>query len=331
MENRNNSRRIVEAGLFAALTVIMAFFVFFVPLIGMIGVAALPIPFAILYIRHDFKVALTSLIASIVLISITMGIQRGISLGSMYGPTGLILGYCFKYKIKMSRSIFLLAVVSIIGYALNFSFYLLFIDKNFFIDTINMTIKSFRDSMERSLQMAGTTTGSPQYDQLKQQLDIITPEFLLYLLPAFLVVYGFVVGFINFIVTRSILKKLRYEVIEVSAYDRVYIDNRLGALLIIVTCVGIILDRRNLVIGKYILTSGAIVMQFALLIVGSAVVNYYAKHKFNMNKTSAIVITVALVLPPMNTFVIYIGLADLILDFRKVDPNRLFKGRNANK
>jgi uncharacterized protein YybS (DUF2232 family) len=328
MENRNNTRKIVEAGLFAALTIVIAFFVFFVPFVGMVGLAVLPIPFAILYIKYDFKLAMTSLVASIILVALTMGIQRGLSIGSMYGPTGLVLGYCFKNKIKMSRTIFLLAIVFIIGVALNISFYLLFIDRNFIANTINTSIEIIRESLERSMRITGTTVDSPQNEQLKQMIESITPEMFLYIIPGSFVLYGFLVGFVNFTVTRSILQKLRYEVMEVTPFERVYIDNRIGALIIIITCVGIILDRANIEVGKYIFNSAVVVLQYTLLLIGAAVIYYFAKNRFNMNKTSAVIITIALILPPMGTLAFYIGLADLIVDFRKVDPNRLFKGRN---
>ncbi len=328
MDNRNNTSKIVEAGLFAALTIVISFFVFYVPVIGMVALAVLPIPFAILYIRHDFKLAVSSLVVSIILVAVTMGIQIAVSVGSIYGPTGLALGYCFKNRVKMSRSVFLLAIVYIIGMALNVSFYLLFADRNFIVNTIKSSIDLVRESFEQSIRITGTTVDSTQYEQLKQMIEAITPEMFLYLLPGGLVLYGFGVGFINFTVTRSILKRLRYEVIEITPFERVYIDNRIGALIIIITCLGIILDRTNLDIGKYIFSSAVVVLQFTLLLIGAAVIYYFAKNKFNMNKTSAVIITVALILPPMNTMALYIGFADLIFDFRKVDPNRLFKGRN---
>ena len=46
-----------------------------------------------------------------------------------------------------------------------------------------------------------------------------------------------------------------------------------------------------------------------------------------MNKGSAIVIIVVILLTSLGTIIVYIGLSDLIFDFRRVDPNRLFKDR----
>lgn len=328
MENRNSAKPVVEAGILIAITFVISVFVNIVPLIGIIGVVALPIPIAILYIRHNFKIAFTSLLISTLLISIILGLVIGVVFACLYGPIGIVLGYSFKKRIKVSRSIFLITIVFIIGLTLIVSFLLLFIDKKFFVNMINVGIDSVKQYYEQSLKIMENQGRSADIESLKQQIESIKPELFLYTIPAGIALNGFLFGFLNYAFTRSILKKLRYEVQELTPFEKVYIDNRLGALIIIITCLGVILNRLNSEIGNYIFASAVIVLQFTLLVIGSAVVYYYAKNKFNMKRTPAIIITVALVLPPMSSFITYIGFADLIFDFRKVDPNRLFKGRN---
>ena len=329
MESKNSARPLVEAGILIALTFIISVFVNIVPIIGVIGVVALPIPIAILYIRHNLKTALTSLIISSILISITLGLVIGVVFMCLYGPIGIVLGYSFKKRIKASRSIFLLTIVFIVGLTLIVSFLLLFVDKRFFINLINMVIDSFKQYYEQSLRMMESQGRSSDMDLLKQQIENIKPELFLYTMPAGIVLNGFLFGFLNYAFTRSILKKLRYEVQELTPFEKVYIDNRLGALVIIITCLGVILNRLNAEVGNYIFASAVIVLQFTLLVIGSAVVYYFARNKFMINKVPAILITIALILPPMSSFITYIGFADLIFDFRKVDPNRLFKGVNS--
>ena len=68
MNSKIGTRPLVEAGLLVAITVVLSFFVLFVPLIGAIGYFTLPVPIAILYIRHDFKLSFIASIVSAIVI-----------------------------------------------------------------------------------------------------------------------------------------------------------------------------------------------------------------------------------------------------------------------
>lgn len=325
MNRENSTKSLAEAGLLTALTVVIVLFVYFMPLLGVAGVVILPIPIAVLYLKYGFRLAVTSTIGSLIIVSVILGPMTGISMSTLFGLTGLALGYSFKKNLKVSTSILILSVASIVGFSISIFVNLIFVDKNMFVNLLDSTIKQFKESFELSIKMSGATANTEQMRLLQEQMDRITPEMMLSLLPGGLVIYAFAGAVINYNVTRKILKRLRFEVRESVSFDRFYIDNRIGALIIILTCLGIILNQRNVPGADYILNSSQVIMSLTFTLVGSAVVYNYVMKKMRIGKTAAIVILVFAVFSRMSVLIFYIGLADMIFDFRKVDPNRLFK------
>lgn len=116
MNSKIGTRPLVEAGLLVAITVVLSFFVLFVPLIGAIGYFALPVPIAILYIRHDFKLSFIASIVSAIVIGSTLSLESALSSLILFPIIGLILGYCFKNKLKVSRSLILISLANIVAY-----------------------------------------------------------------------------------------------------------------------------------------------------------------------------------------------------------------------
>ena len=102
MYSGERTRSLVEAGLLVAITVVISIFVLFVPVLGAIGSFVLPIPIAVLYIRHDFKLSLIASIVSALIVGITLGLETSLSF-ALFAIIGLILGYCFKKKVKVSK------------------------------------------------------------------------------------------------------------------------------------------------------------------------------------------------------------------------------------
>ncbi len=326
MENRKDTKSVVEAGILSALIVVLVLFVQFVPVLGILGFFILPIPVAVLYIKHGIKISVTALVVCIIISCMVIGIINGIGFGVQYGLTGLALGYCFKKQIKESKSLLILSIASMISYILVIALNLLFINKALFVDAINELVSTMKKYAETSISMSGSAISSDQANFIRDQINNITVKSILTWIPAGIIMYSFVSAFINFILTRSILKRLRFRVGELVPFDRVYIDNRIGALMIISACLGIILQRYNIAAGDYIFNTALIVMNLTFNVIGAALIYYFAKNRLRLTKAIAVLITVGFFFMG-GPLVFYIGFTDMIFDFRKVDPNRLFKSK----
>lgn len=324
MENRNNTKRIVEAGMLTAITVILIIIVGFVPVLGTVCFFVLPLPTAILYIKHSLKTALASIFAGILVSCMIVGLLSGISLGIIYGFSGIALGYCFSKEVKQSRSLLIMTGSLIVGFVILIGVNLLFIDRNSIVNIINTAIESTKQIFQSSV--ASSSANSDQAKMIKDMLNNLTPQKFMELIPAVIIVYSFIISFADYVIAGKILKRLGFKVVELVPFDKVYIDNRIGALLIIFACVGIIMQRYNMAAGNYILNSSVTIMSFTFDIVGSALIYYFLKNKARLSNASSAVFTIAILLMA-GPLVFYLGFTDMIMDFRKVDPNRLFKSR----
>ncbi|NLZ48703.1 MAG: DUF2232 domain-containing protein [Clostridiales bacterium] len=327
MYSKIETKSLVEAGLLVAITVVLSFFVAFVPVLGAIGYFTLPVPIAILYIRHDFKLSFIASIVSAIVIGATLGFQSALNFFILFPIIGLILGYSFKRKLKVSRSLILTSLAGLVTYIISVIYSLLFIDK-VSISNITEYIKTtFNESLDAYISMLGNQSAGKEIDILREWINNVSLLSILSLVTIGAIMFSIMQSFIYYFITRSILKKLKIEVVEIGDFDKVYVDNRIGALLIIILSIGRILQIKNYDIGTYIYNVAIYILMGVLIVVGSAVIYYFLKSKFNINKGVAITIILVILFTQLSIFIVYIGLADLIFDFRKVDPNRLFKGR----
>lgn len=327
MYSREGSKSLVEAGLLVAITVALSFFVLFVPVLGVIGYFALPVPIAILYIRHDFKLSFIASIVSALLVVITLGIEIGLSFLVVFPFIGLTLGYCFKKRLKVSRSLILVSLAGIVAYIILVLISLLLFYEANIDNVINLLKTSVKENLDIYISMLGDQYSNTEIDTIRQLFDNISLQSILSLMMIGIIMMSITQSFIYYYITRAIVKRLNIKVVEIEEFDKVYLDNRIGALLIIFVSIGALLNIKNMVIGIYIYNIGLIILIGILTVVGSAVIYYFLKNKFKISKGVAVAIIVVILFTSLSSFIVFIGLSDLIFDFRKLDPNRLFKDR----
>ena len=96
----------------------------------------LPIPVAILYIRHNSKITITSIFLSIILTALVYNPIMAIYSAITYSVVGILLGYCVKKNKNSSITLLFLAIGSAISNILTMAFSLLFIEKIGFMNFI---------------------------------------------------------------------------------------------------------------------------------------------------------------------------------------------------
>lgn len=324
MRNRNyNTKALIEAGLITALTVVIMLINVYVPIISMFVTFILPIPITVLYIRHNYKVTLGSVIVSGILIAILYNPLSALTATILFGLTGLTLGYCIKYDKKVSTTITFLSIAIAIGYIANFFIYTIFIDKGGLLGFVNQVSGAIKQSIEINKSLYEKMgVPSNQIAMMEKSFEMITPDFLMRIMPFVIISTSVFSAYLNYTITRVILKKLKYEVKEIKPFTQLYITTRVGTLIAIFLVIGLLMNKKNMIAGQYIVTSTEIILQMIFLIDGLAVAAYYLKNKFNISKKIIVLILVFTTFSQLWVFYLYIGLADMLIDFRKLDPYR---------
>jgi len=324
MQNRiYNTKAIIEAGLISALIVIIMLLNVYMPIFSVFGTFILPVPITVLYIRHNYKITLSAVVISAILIAMLYNPISALTSSILFGSTGITLGYCIKYDKKFSTAILFLAVASAISVIINFVIFSTFVNKDGIVGLINQNIKMLNESLNMSKDLyAKMGVPSEQFAQIEKAFSIFTTDFVLKLIPAMIVIMSFSSAYFNYVITKSILRKLRYDVKDVKPFSDIYINTRIGTTVVLLLIIGILLNKNKIVIGEYITNSSEIILQLIFVLDGLAVVCYYLKNKFNMSKMFIVLILILTATSQISIIYMYLGFVDMIIDFRKLDPYR---------
>lgn len=327
MQNRNfKAQVIVEAGLMSAIIVVFSLFNAYVPIFSFIDFIILPIPITLLVLRHkNYKAALGAIFSSTVLFAIFYNPIIAIVSGTLYGLSGLALGYCINKKLSFKKTFMVLVTASLITYIANLAILSGIMLDGGIVSSVDKTIKIFRESLDSSKAMI---TDQQQLDMINKFEQMFSTEVILKILPGAMVIWAFISAYINYIITSKILIKFKYEMKKRTPFSLIYMNNRIGALLIIFVCIGLIFQSRGFVVGDYISASMFYVGSVAFLMNGISVAYYFLMTRLKVAKPFAIFIVIMTLLVNIGQMYAIIGFADMLLDFRKLDPNRLLKWRS---
>lgn len=324
MQNRTyNTKAVIEAGLISALIVIIMLLNVYMPIFLVFGTFILPVPVTVLYIRQNYKITLGAVLVSAILIAMLYDPISALTSSILFGSTGITLGYCVKHDKKFSTTILLLAIASAISVIINFVVFSSLVNKEGVIGLVNQNIKMLNESLNMSKDLYGKMgVPSEQFAQIEKSFSIFTTDFILKLMPAALVIMSFSSAYFNYIITKSILKKLRYNIKDVKPFNEIYINTRVGTIVVLSLIVGILLSKNKITIGEYITSSSQIILQLIFVLDGLAVAWYYLKNKFNMSKMIIVLILIFTATSQISIIYMYLGFIDMIVDFRKLDPYR---------
>jgi uncharacterized protein YybS (DUF2232 family) len=155
-------------------------------------------------------------------------------------------------------------------------------------------------------------------DQVKLMMSIINEKLIVGIIPAVIILGGVIDGVLTYYISKAILKRLKYKLNDLTSFDRIRIDNRIVAVLIILTCIGIILETKNIYIGTMIGFSGLLLGMTVLLVQGLSVILYYLKNRLRASKILIGILFIFLIFSFMGIYVVILGAIDMIVNFRKI-------------
>lgn len=332
MENRvYKTKSVVEAGIISAIIVLLMIITNYVPFINFLGALILPVPVALLYIRHELKITVLAIVVSVILSSVLFNPIQAVLSALSFSFIGLILGYAIKKDKNSSYTIFLLTLMSFIATVLTIVLTAVVIQKTslnvFFTKFVNDLSEAMKQSIELSKSIY-TKMGISQAQmvQMESIYAKFTPELFINMGAGMLILGAFSSSVINYIVAKAILKRLGYNLKKIRSFMELYINSFAGAIIIAPIPLGVYLQAKNIPIGNPILMSGQLIMQDVFAVIGISVVAYFLKHKFKLSKGSiTLIIIAAFFIPIFAQVFLYIGLADMMFDFRRINPDKILK------
>jgi len=328
MQNRQfETKATIEAGLLSALLLILMLTTAYIPFLSFLNIL-LPIPITLLCLRHNYKVGISAVVVSGILVAMAYDPVSALGTSITYGLTGLTLGYCIKKEMKASKTICFMALASLVATLANILILGLLATPGGFAGLgreLNSTI-TLMNNMMAEIKEAYLKLGlsNQQKELANQMFPTITMEMVKSLLIASLVFGSFISAVLNYFIARAILKKLRYELVEVKPFSELYMSEKIGFVIAVVAIIAMLLQGAKIDLGKYIIMSVISLINLIFIIEGLAVATFFLKNKFKLSNP-VVVLIFFFTITPFQGFYQIIGLVDIVMDFRKVNPNRLFK------
>lgn len=310
---------IVEAGLMSVIIFLLMMMTSFIPVLGMVGIFLLPLPITLLCLRYNKAVAFLAIIVSAILIAIFNNPITAIGLAALYGFSGIAMGYCISRKMKSLKILGVVFASNLIGMLIDYGLYVYVTLGISLTNIMQQIVDSFKQSMNLYKSIGFDTSNNPAYKAL-EQLDVHT---ILVMLPSAIIVSVLTLSLINYVITKNIVSRFKYQMDPIPSFTRWYLDNRIGAILIILICIGIILNSKHILIGEYIFYSSLSLFQFVIIFIGVAILAYFLKYRFNVSKGIIIIISIFLFFSQLSVILFYLGLFDMLFDIRGLDPNSL--------
>ncbi|MFA9397471.1 MAG: YybS family protein [Clostridiaceae bacterium] len=323
--DKYTTKGIVEAGIMTGIVVILMLIAAYIPMFGIGGILLLPVPITIIYLRHGFKEALLSIIVSDIIVSTAYDPILTLSLAILYGSTALTLGYCIKRKLKFGKIIMILTLVNIVAMIANVLLVSIITSNGIggLSDQMQVLINNFKGSIEKTKAMGiNSGLGEESLARYDEMISVLNVDYMLKLMAGAITIYALISAYINYIICRKILGRLGYEVEKETPVSMINFDAKIGLVVILFVLIGTILTYYKIPAGEYFYNSSNYVLQTIFVIQGISVIVYFLRNKFNIHK-GIIIAMLILLFSIISQIAIFIGLGDLIFDFRKINKNRV--------
>ncbi len=330
MENKSKSRWLVEASFMAAITFILMMLTT-MPMFDLIGTFIVPIPMTVLYLRHGKNAAWLCAVVSGILSAIFYDPLWIIKSIILYGAMGVTLGYCIKKEQSVAKTIGFLAIINGVGNLIELILTFTFLSGISFTQLLQEIVNEFHQTANMLSGMAGNSASAQQVIELYKSIDV---NYLLMIIPIAFIISIIISSFLNFAIASRILRRLGFKVKSLPPFSRWYLDNRITAILIILFCLSYIIKANKIVYSDYFFVTMLYLLMFVFMIQSLAVVAYFLKNKLKLSNPIIIFVEFIIIISPLSLYFIALGIGDLIMDIRDVDPNSLkniIKGKMKNK
>ncbi|MBD1379843.1 YybS family protein [Metabacillus arenae] len=294
---------LTEGAVLLALYAVLLFLVIYIPVIGVVLMFGLALPFIIIAYRYSIKQSLLVYFASL-LLSMLIANVSGIGTTLIFATAGILMGHYYKKNQTMS-AIIAGSLSYFVTTAILYSAVIAFLQ----IDIPGLIEESFQQSISL-FQSMGQDIGDEQLKLLKEQLQ--TAE---YMFPSVFVITGVILSFITHLICSLMLRRLKVQIQPLPPFREWSLPKNLIWYYLIAT----ILMLFNLEKGSYWYIAALnvyYVLNFAMTVQGLSFVYFYSHHK-KVSKALPILVTVfSIILPFLQQIVRILGIIDLGFNLR---------------
>lgn len=318
MQNRTQTRSIVEAGLLTAINVVLILASIYLPFLYFIGLFLWPMPIALVHLRHGFKYSILSVIATGLIVAFTVDPVTAVTFALIYGLLGLAMGYCIKNRKSVLLTIIIMSAVVFISTAVIVKISGLILGQ----DIIKTITEMIDESVKMAKQMYGAI-GVPQ-EQIDTVLNRVIPnaDIIKMIFPSTMIIYSIVTSLISYLFAHKIFNRFGYNVERIKPLSEWFVSVKLATAIFVIVLISFLLVLMKVNNSAIYYFNAQILFNFVFSINGIAAVDYYFIKK-NMKGTLRFLIILMIATSPLSNLLFIIGVLDYIFNYRGLDYMRI--------
>jgi len=306
----------VEAGILAAIAVVMALIGMYVPVVGAFVNFVWPLPIIICCMRNGLKYGIMTLLVASIIIAIIMSPIQAFFLGIIFGLMGLVLGECLHRRFSPAKVILYGSVGTVIALVLNVIMSFAILD----IDPIATVFTQFENSLvemenfyrNHGISEADTKAAIANYSEMIKMMRVIMPGAFLLSAP--------MLTFVNYYVAKKVLSRLGESFEDLPPFTEWIVPSWM-LVPYFLSLGGVTYFFINKLTETWMYKACVnvqTVCTFSLVIQAIVLVYWYVKHKNKPNWWAGVIVTLVFFVPILTQIMVYVGAADMVGDFRKI-------------
>ncbi|MGE7891400.1 YybS family protein [Bacillus cereus] len=303
------ARFVTEGAALVAIYAMLLLISMYVPILGTVVTFALPLPFILLMIRHKLSNVLVIFVASLfvtIIVSQPMNLVKTI----MFGLIGIVLGYMYKTRKKPVEILIAGTLAYLIGFVLIYVASIKF----FNIDIMKQMQSMFSESMKQSekiVRATGMPVSKEQKELLAQMNDILQTLF-----PSILVLISVCFSWITLIISGSVLKKLKHDVIPWPKFKDIQLPKSIVWYYVIFILLATFIKVEPTSYLHMVFSNLYVIFALLLVLQGLTFIAFLAHKKGFTKGVPIISFIVCMFIPMLFPLVTILGIIDLGISLR---------------
>lgn len=302
----NKTRTLTEGAIMLALFAILLFISIYVPIISLVSILFLPLPFIIYSRKYALKHSLLLFIAA-VFTSSFVGTILSVPFAFLFGLTGIVIGYF----LKKSKGVLPVFIAGSFTFLINLLLIYIGIITLLDID-LSAAFQEYKDQAIKQAKAMFHAVGQTPDARLFEELDA-TISLLKTLTPSILVFSSFFTVLVILLVQYPILKRLKLEIPEWAPFRQLQLPKSLLWYYLFTLIFMLVLDMEE---GTYLynaLLNLYFLLQILLIVQGLSFIYFYGYVK---KWPKAIPIIITILSPILSLLLRILGIIDLGFNLR---------------
>ena len=312
--DRMHTKALVEGAIFAGITALLGILYYYTQYLGFIAVIW-PVPVIIVGYRNGIKASILSALSAGLIVSLVTQPLVGVGLLIGFGVPGVLMGYMINKKVNPYVVVFICGTVlslSIVGEFL-LSLKVAGIDGLEFLSSMDSTLRQQMEIILNIYKQFGVSKEKLQEfsGYFSQTIDIMR-----YVIPSSLLITGLFFSFINYKLTRLILKRIGHILPDIDEFSKWRLIEPGAASYFKVPGF------------STVAINVSSILTLIFTIIGMSVIVYLARiygDRYGISKAFRSIITIFIIFLFMQ-FTVFIGILDMVFDFRKLKPKNSVGG-----